>query len=256
MIKKRIIPKILLMPSQNSKKIIAGTSIKYVDYKPTGSAESQAQIYQSTISDELMILLSNKFTPNILEITEVLEKINKRILMPLSFGGNLSKLEEVEKIFELGIEKVVFNRAQFNNPNTISKVAQKYGSQSVVVSLDFFGTDDEEVVEVNESGIPTRISLERLVKNAENLGAGEICLNNISRDGSFNGTDLVSLRIVRNLTQLPVIQSCGIGKVNHFVEAFVNGADAVAAGSYFSFLDQNILQIRSHVNNFGINIRH
>jgi cyclase len=55
---------------------------------------------------------------------------------------------------------------------------------------------------------------------------------------------------------LPVIQSCGIGKVNHFVEAFVNGADAVAAGSYFSFLDQNILQIRTHVNNFGINIRH
>lgn len=85
-----------------------------------------------------MILLSNKFTPNLLEIIEVLEKINKRILMPLSFGGNLSKLEEVEKIFELGIEKVVFNRAQFNNPNTISKVAQKYGSQSVVVSLDFW----------------------------------------------------------------------------------------------------------------------
>ena len=100
------------------------------------------------------------------------------------------------------------------------------------------------------------MSLEKLVKNAENLGAGEICLNNISRDGSFNGSDLVSLRFVRNLTQLPLIQSCGIGKVNDFVEAFANGADAVASGSYFSFLDQNILQIRSHVKNFGINIRH
>ena len=136
------------------------------------------------------------------------------------------------------------------------KVAEKYGSQSVVVSIDFLNTKNNEIVELNVAGKSQKIPLEILIKNVENLGAGEICLNNISRDGTFQGTDLVSLRVVRNLTQLPIIQSCGVGKVNHFVEAFENGADAVAAGSYFSYLDQSILQIRSHVNNFGINIRH
>jgi len=256
MIKKRIIPKILLLPSQNSKKIIAGTSLKYDKQRPTGLAESQAQIYQSTISDELMILASHKHSFSNSEMIEVLKKINQSILMPLSFGGNLNKLEDVEQIIELGIEKVIFNRSQFDNPSTISKVAEKFGSQSVVVSLDFIDTEDEEVVEVKVSGKYIKMSLEVLLNNIENLGAGEICLNNTSRDGTFIGTDLATLRIVRGLTDLPLIQSCGVGKVNHFVEAFQNGADAVAAGSYFSFLDQNILQIRSHVSNFGINIRY
>jgi cyclase len=244
------------MPSQNSKKIIAGTSLKYDTYKSSGLAESQAQIYQSSISDELMVLVSNKYTFNNLEIIEILEKISEKILMPLSFGGNLNKLEDVERIFEIGIEKVIFNRAQFNSPSTISKVAEKFGSQSVVVSIDFFDTDDKEFVVVKIAGKSQKVPLQTLIKNVENLGVGEICLNNMSRDGTFKGTDLVSLSIVRNLTELPVIQSCGVGKVNHFVEAFQSGADAVAAGSYFSFLDQNILQIRSHVNNLGINIRH
>jgi cyclase len=256
MIKKRIIPKILLFPSQNSKKIIAGTSIKYEIQRPTGLPESQAQIYQSTISDELMILVSNKHAFNNSEIIETLKQINECILMPLSFGGNLNQLENVEEIIDLGVEKIIFNRAQFDNPNTISKVAKKYGSQSVVVSLDFIKTDDEEIVAVKVSGTYKKIPLKVLLSNIENLGAGEICLNNTSRDGTFVGTDLVTLGIVRDLTDLPLIQSCGVGKVNHFAEAFHHGADAVAAGSYFSFMDQNILQIRSHVSNFGINIRY
>ena len=256
MIKKRIIPKILLFPSQNSKKIIAGTSIKYDTERRAGLPESQAQIYQSTISDELMILASHKHTFSNSEMIETLKQINKCILMPLSFGGNLKQLENVEEIIDLGVEKIIFNRAQFDNPNTISKVAKKYGSQSVVVSLDFINTDDEEIVAVKVSGTYKKIPLKVLLSDIENLGAGEICLNNTSRDGTFVGTDLVTLRIARDLTDLPLIQSCGVGTVNHFVDAFQDGADAVAAGSYFSFLDQNILQVRSHVSNFGVNIRY
>ena len=256
MIKKRIIPKILLLPSQNSKKIIAGTSLKYDTHRPIGLAESQAQIYQSTISDELMILTSHKHKFTNSEIIETLKRINESILMPLSFGGNLNKLDDVERIIALGVEKVIFNRAQFDNPSTISKVAEKYGSQSVVISLDFINTGEEEIVAVKVSGKYKKIPLKVLLNDIENLGAGEICLNNTSRDGTFMGTDLVTLGIVRDSTDLPLIQSCGIGKVSHFVEAFENGADAVAAGSYFSFLDQNIMQIRSHVSNFGINIRY
>jgi cyclase len=256
MIKKRIIPKLLLLSSENSKKIITGTSLKYETHKPTGLAESQAQIYQSTTADELMILVPHKYTFTNSEIVSVLSNINEKILMPLSYGGNLTRLEEVEQIIEAGIEKVVFNRAQFENKNVISRVAEKFGSQSVVVSLDYISTNDEEVVKVKVSGEFKEIPLKLLLENIENLGAGEICLNNISRDGTFKGTDLLTLKIVRALTNLPLIQSCGVGKVNHFVEAFQNGADAVAAGSYFSFLDQNIMQIRSHVSNFGINIRY
>jgi len=203
-----------------------------------------------------MILVSHKYKFTHSEIIETLKKINDRILMPLSFGGNLDQLESVELIMELGVEKVVFNRAQFDNPSTILEVAEKYGSQSVVVSLDFVNTENEEIVSVKVQGEYKNMSLKSLINNIENLGAGEICLNNTLRDGTFLGTDLTTLKIIRDLTDLPLIQSCGVGKVNHFVEAFQFGADAVAAGSYFSFLDQNILQIRNHVSNLGINIRH
>jgi cyclase len=255
MLKKRIIPKLLLMPSKNSKQLISGTSKKYDSLRPTGLAESQAQIYQSSISDELMVLVTSKTSLSISEIKQILSKINSRVLMPVSFGGGIDSLEAATSIFETGIEKVVFNRAQYSNPNLIRQVVQKYGQQAVVISVDYYETNNNQEVYVKMIDKFTRVNLSATIKSVEELGAGEICLNNVSRDGMLNGTDLVTLQSVRNYTNLPIVQSCGVGKISHFIDAFHNGADAVAAGTFFSFLDQSILQVRSHVKNSGIDIR-
>lgn len=255
MLKRRIIPKLLLMPSKNSKQLIAGTSKEYNSLRPTGLAESQAQIYQSSISDELMVLVTSKISLPLSEIKQMLSKINSRVLMPVSFGGNINSLEVAKSIFETGIEKVIFNRAQYSNPLLIKQIAQKYGQQAVVISLDYYKTIDSQDVYVKVIDKFVRVNLSATIESIERLGAGEICLNNVSRDGMLSGTDIITLQSVRKFTNLPIIQSCGIGKIAHFVDAFHNGADAVAAGTFFSFLDQSILQVRSHVKNSGIDIR-
>ena len=243
------------MPSKNSKQLIAGTSKEYNSLRPTGLAESQAQIYQSSISDELMVLVTSKISLPISEIKQMLSKINSRVLMPVSFGGNINSLEVAKSIFETGIEKVIFNRAQYSNPLLIKQIAQKYGQQAVVISLDYYKTIDSQDVYVKVIDKFVRVNLSATIESIERLGAGEICLNNVSRDGMLSGTDIITLQSVRKFTNLPIIQSCGIGKIAHFVDAFHNGADAVAAGTFFSFLDQSILQVRSHVKNSGIDIR-
>jgi cyclase len=255
MLKRRIIPKLLLMPSKNSKELIAGTSKEYNSLRPTGLAESQAQIYQSSICDELMVLVTSKVSLSISEIKQILSRINSRVLMPVSFGGNIDSLEVAKSVFETGVEKVVFNRAQYSNPFLIKQIAQKYGQQAVVISLDYYETNDSQEVYVKMIDKFVRVNLSTTIESIEQLGAGEICLNNVSRDGMLNGSDTITLQSVRNFTNLPIIQSCGIGKISHFVDAFHNGADAVAAGTFFSFLDQNFLQVRSHVKNSGIDIR-
>jgi cyclase len=255
MLKKRIIPKLLLMPSKNSPQIISGTSKKYDSLRPTGLPESQAQIYQSSISDELMVLVTNKISLSVSEIKSVLSRINSRVLMPVSFGGGIDSLAAAESIFETGIEKLVFNRAQYTNPILIKQVVEKYGQQAVVISIDYYESNNSQDIYIKMLDKYIRVNLRNTIASAEALGAGEICLNNISRDGILKGTDLITLQNVRNDTNLPIIQSCGVGKISHFIDAFNSGADAVAAGTFFSFLDQSILQVRNHIKNSGIDIR-
>jgi len=256
MLKKRIIPKLILGSNSNSDRIIAGTSKNFSVFRPTGSPESQAQIYQSTISDELMVLISSIYTYKFSIVIDTLTKINNEVLMPVSFGGNIKDLFEVESIFKTGVERVVFGRAQLLIPKLIEQVSERYGSQSVVVSIDFRESENNDNEVWHDCfGASTLINFERLIKNAENLGAGEISLNNKSLDGSLAGTDLNHLIIARKITSLPIIQNCGVGKISHFVDAFNSGADAVAAGTYFSFLDQNILQVRNHISSLGVDIR-
>ena len=255
MIKKRIIPKLVLGSNHNSNRIISGTSIQYDQVRTTGAPESQANIYQSTISDELMVLISNKFSYQFVDVISTLTRINNEVLMPVSFGGNIKNMNEVELIFETGIEKIVFNRAQYLNPKLIKNTAERFGSQSVVASIDYIESQNQSDVLISYSGKTEIMNFEVLINLAESLGVGEICLNNKSRDGMMKGTDLFYLERARIMTQLPIIQSCGVGKIQHFIDAFNNGADAVAAGTYFSFFDQNLLQVRNHIRNAGIDIR-
>jgi len=123
MLKKRIIPKLILGSNSNSDRIIAGTSKNFSVFRPTGSPESQAQIYQSTISDELMVLISSIYNYKFSIVLDTLAKINNEVLMPVSFGGNIKDLFQVESIFKTGVERVVFGRAQLLIPKLIEQVS-------------------------------------------------------------------------------------------------------------------------------------
>ena len=254
MTKKRIIPKLLLDVSSISGKVIAGTSINFESFRNVGSPLSQAGIYQSTISDELMVVFRRNSVCSFELRLETLSKISEKILMPLSFGGSIMNLDEVKRLFDIGIEKVVFGRALRQNPRLVMETANLFGSQAVVASLDYSTESKLEDIE-KVTGL---IRLEELTEDisiAVDLGAGEICLNSVSRDGTMSGTDIPALAMTRSQTNLPIIQSCGIGKTAHFIDAFENGADAIAVGTFFAFVDQNFIEIRSHIRNSGIDIR-
>ena len=257
MIKKRIIPKLVLSKSSKSGKIVSGSTIEYEKFRVVGSPESQSEIFQSSISDELMVVCRRADVLDFQEILDTLEIINNKILMPLSFGGSILTIEQVSKIFELGIEKIIFGRAIFQNPNLVIETARRYGSQAVVASIDYWGDfNSNGIIEAKiHSDMNANSSLSGALDIALRLGAGEICLTDVSKDGRMLGTNIKVLEESRSLTSLPIIQNCGIGKTSHFVDAFKYGADAIAVGTYFAFQDQNFIEIRSHISNSGINIR-
>jgi cyclase len=191
------------------------------------------------------------------DILQTLEMINNKILMPLSFGGSIVSIEQVSKIFDLGIEKIIFGRSIFQQPNLVLETARRYGSQAVVASIDYWG--DLNSTEIDEaepySEFRDTSSLSAALDTALELGAGEICLTDVSRDGKMSGTNIEMLEKTRSLTSLPIIQNCGVGKTSNFIDAFNSGADAIAVGTYFAFQDQNFIEIRSHISNSGVDIR-
>jgi cyclase len=257
MIKKRIIPKLILSKSSKTGKIVSGATVEFEKFRIVGSPESQSEIFQSSISDELMVVCRRSEALDFQEILQTLKMINNKILMPLSFGGSILSIEQVSEIFDLGIEKVIFGRAIFQNPNLVIETARRYGSQAIVVSIDYWGdlNSNGTVASKPHSAIKANSSLSGALDTALELGAGEICLTDVSKDGRMLGTNIKVLQKSRSLTSLPIIQNCGIGKTSHFVDAFKCGADAIAVGTYFAFQDQNFIEIRSHISNSGIDIR-
>jgi cyclase len=255
MIKKRIIPKILLHESRRSNQIIAGTTINYNEFRSVGDPESQAGIYQSTISDELMVVVSRQSRIQFQTILNTLEKICAKALMPISFGGSISNMNQVNQIFGIGVEKIIFGRSIHSFPKIVNQTADRFGSQAVVASMDYLGkptntTSDNDFLIFRELA-----DLGREIQLIEELGVGEICLSDVHADGRMGGSNLRILEQCRGATNLPIIQNCGIGRTSHFVDAFKSGADAVAVGSYFAFHDQNFIEIRSHIKNSGIDVR-
>jgi cyclase len=257
MIKKRIIPKLVLSKSFKTGKVISGSTVEFEKFRIVGSPESQSEIFQSSISDELMVVCRRSEVLDFQEILQTLGAINNKILMPLSFGGSIESIEQVSELFDLGIEKIIFGRSIFRNPTLVVETASRYGSQAVVASIDYWG--DLKTTGVGEAKLDSEIkdisSLSAALVTALELGAGEICLTDVSRDGKMLGTNIEVLKKSRNLTSLPIIQNCGVGRTSNFVDAFKGGADAIAVGTYFAFQDQNFIEIRSHISNSGIDIR-
>lgn len=255
MIKKRIIPKLLLNESAKTGRIYSGSSVKYCDFKAVGDPESQSRIFQDTVSDELMVLATRLSSIHFQKVLQTLDKICNQVLMPVSYGGSITDIEQVHKIFDIGVEKVVFGRSLRSFPKVVEETANRFGSQAVVASIDYLEKPINSISALEQILISNELSLVNELNWARDLGAGEICLSDVSSDGTMDGSNLRILQVARENTTLPIIQNCGIGKTSHFVEAFKLGAEGVAVGSYFAFLDQNFIEIRSHIKNLGIDIR-
>lgn len=225
MLKKRVIPCLLLKDSGLVK------TVNFSDPKYIGDPINAVKIFNNKEVDEIIFLDISKRRPPF----ELLSKIASEAFMPFSYGGGIENLEDIEKILNIGIEKVALNTNAVKNPEIIKQAAERFGSQSIIVSIDI--KDNKVFTEGGRNN--TGLNPVKWAQEAENLGAGEIFLNSIDKDGTMQGYDLELIKKVSEAVNIPVVASGGAGKAEDFNNAFEAGASAVSAGSMFVFYGKN-----------------
>jgi len=226
----RVIPVLLLRNGGLVK------SVKFKNHVYVGDPINAVKIFNEKEIDEIIILdidaTRQKSALNMSKIREIAGEA----FIPLAYGGGISSIEQVKELFYIGVEKVIMNSSAVNKPQLITETAKMVGSQSVVVSIDVKkGLLGGYKVYTSNGTINTGYDPVEFAKKMQDAGAGEIFLNSIDKDGTFNGYDLELIRKVSAELSIPVIASGGAGEVEDFDKAIKSGASAVAAGSMFVF---------------------
>lgn len=260
MLKKRIIPKFLFKFQKINEKFLPTFVIskKFSDLKTIGSIIPQAKIYEAQLADELMILnIEAKKSSIDIDFLGFLKKFSGQIFMPLTVGGGVKSLECFKFLLNNGADKIFINSEAINNPDLIVSASKKFGSQCVVVGIDFKQIENDKFLVFSKGGkINTNLSLIEWAKKCESLGAGEIVVTDIDRDGTNKGLNIDIAKKLSEIIKIPLIFAGGCGLASHFVEAFKKtNIDAISAATFFANKDQNIFQLRSQILNSGINLR-
>ncbi len=189
-------------------------------------------------------------------IENIISDIAKVCFMPLTFGGGIRTIENIDYRIKNGADKITLNTGAVENPKLISQAAEKYGSQCVVISVDYKIINDQPMVFTNFGQKNTKTTVFSWIKKCEKLGAGEIFLNSIDRDGKANGYDLDTISKTVKLTKLPVIACGGAGDLRDFVDlAKKVNVSAVAAGNVFHFTELSYPRAKKLLKNEGLNFR-
>ena len=229
MLRTRVIPCLLL------KHLGLVKTVQFSEPKYIGDPINAVKIFNDKEVDELIFLditaTNEKRKPSF----ELLSRIVSEAFMPFSYGGGLRDIDDVKRIMEIGVEKVILNTYAFENPDFVKEVADRFGSQSVVVAIDAKKNNGGYNVFVNSGKVKTDKDPVSYAMQSEKMGAGEIFLNSIDKDGTREGFDLELIKSVSNAVNVPVIASGGAGKTEDLGLAIKEGASAVAAGSMFVF---------------------
>ncbi|MDP3517058.1 MAG: AglZ/HisF2 family acetamidino modification protein [Pseudohongiella sp.] len=231
MLNHRVIPCLLL----SNGGLVKTTKFKNGVY--VGDPINAIRIFNDKEVDELVLLDIRASLDNREPCFELISEIASECFMPLSYGGGISNMNHIQRLFRLGIEKVIFNTALYKNPELIRETVRSFGSQSVTASIDvkrkLFRADEVMTLAATKG---TGMRPVEAARYAEDLGVGEILLTSIDQEGSMSGYDLDLLATVSRSVTIPIIASGGAGSLNHFRSAIIEShASAVAAGSMFVF---------------------
>ena len=187
---------------------------------------------------------------------EVVSDLSKKCFVPLTVGGWVTSVEEVRALLRLGADKVTLNTAAIRRPGFVTDCARTFGSQCTVVSIDVTGSSDVWQVVVDRGTDPTGLSPVDWAKRAEELGAGEIFLTSIDREGAGNGYDLELIRAVVNAVSIPVVAFGGAFTWQHLVDGItVGGAEAAAAANVFHFTEHSTKKAKEFMRAAGVEVR-
>jgi len=253
MLKVRLIPVLLLKNGRMVKPKQFGRSGE----RDVGFPITTANIYNSQDADELIFLDINATTESRSFLTNTLTEVSKKCFIPLTVGGGIKNIQDVETLLRNGADKISINSAAIENPELIRNCSKKFGSQCIVISIDVKKNKSNQYEVFSHRGKnPTGLDPVIWAKTCVEKGAGEILLTNIDREGMMQGYDLELTKTISDSVSVPVIANGGAGTREHFVEAIKIGkASAVAASSIFHFTDSNLTQVKSFISNSGISIR-
>ncbi len=250
MLAKRIIPCLDVKEGR----VVKG--VNFVNLIDAGDPVENAKVYDEQGADELVFLdITASYEKRSIMI-DVVRRTAETVFMPLTVGGGVRTVEDIRDLLLAGADKVSINTAAVRNPRVISEGARRFGSQCIVVAIDAKRNPSGGWNVFVEGGRKdTGIDAIKWAREVERLGAGEILLTSMDRDGTKAGYDIELLSEVCSAVDIPVIASGGAGALEHFYEALKAGADAVLAASLFHFREFTIGQVKQYLASRGIPVR-
>ena len=250
MLAKRIIPCLDVKDGR----VVKG--VRFLDLRDAGDPVEAACAYDAQGADELVFLDITASAEGRAIMLEVVRRTAEAIYMPLTVGGGLRTVEDVRALLRAGADKVSLNTAVLARPAVIREAAERFGSQCIVVAIDARRRDGGFEVYSHGGRRPTGRDAVTWAREAEALGAGEILLTSMDRDGTQHGYDLELTRAVAEAVSVPVIASGGVGRLEHLWEGLVLGqADAVLAASIFHFGQHTVGEAKAYLADRGVPIR-
>ncbi len=250
MLAKRIIPCL----DVNAGRVVKG--VNFVDLRDAGDPVEIARQYDQQGADEITFLDITASSDARDLILPMIEAVADQVFIPLTVGGGVRTVDDVRRLLNAGADKISINTAAIQNPNLVKECADKFGSQCIVVAIDAKGVGDHWEVFTHGGRNPTGLDAVDWAKKVAQLGAGEILLTSMDRDGTGKGFDLALTRAVSCAVNIPVIASGGVGSLQDLVDGVTKGAaDAVLAASIFHFGQHTIGEAKQYMADRGVCVR-
>ena len=252
MFTKRIIPCL----DVHNGRVVKG--VNFVNLKDAGDPVEIGAAYDKAGADELVFLDITASSDARAIKTELVRKVAERVFIPFTVGGGIRTVEDFRDILREGADKVAVNTAAILNPELISRAADKFGSQCVVVAIDAKRRPDGSGWNIYKNGGRVDMGIDALewAEKAYKLGAGELLVTSMDKDGTKDGYDLERTSRISELVKIPVIASGGAGNLEHFKDALtVGGADAALAASLFHYKELEISEVKQYLRKEGVSVR-
>jgi cyclase len=249
--------KIRVMPTLLFKDVGLVKGVSFESWRRIGSAMQAVKVYNMREVDELVFLDITATHDSRPPDFETVDELADECFMPMTVGGGVTTLDHVRRLLQVGADKVAINTAAVETPQLIPQAANQFGSQCVVISIDARRhADGAYEVYIHSGTVATTKDPVTLAREVEALGAGEILLTSIDRDGTMTGYDLELTRTVSEAVSIPVIASGGAGNYEHMAQVLREGkASAVAAASIFHFTQQTPLEAKRYLYEQGFRVR-
>ena len=250
MLKNRIIP---CLDVKNGR-VVKG--INFVDLQDAGDPIEQAKIYSDGGADEICFLDITASNENRDTIYEVVKETSKKCFVPLTVGGGVRSIEDINKLLNCGADKVSINTAAVQDSNVVLESSKKFGSQCIVVAIDAKKNGDKWEVYTHGGRNNSGLDALEFSKKMEDSGAGELLVTSMDRDGTQIGYDIDLMKKISSMVNIPLIASGGVGNLDHLAEGIKEGnASAVLAASIFHYGKHSVIEAKEYLNSKGIPVR-